>query len=495
MKYWTFKHKPGKDTNEKQAKEFVEIAIKNNCALMQYEYGSQDSGMVTGNWNKVREISEGDMIFLRGDFRIYAIGRAICPRKKADIIINAQEIINNKDHGEFKSNKYVGCIHFEDAKIFYEDLSMPDDWGQRIDVQAWMFYDKNGMDAKSQDYYKEGQTEFGVIKELTTESGVYFYNQLKTNFMGKEIALLESNKNLILTGAPGTGKTFLAKQMALKILFGKDRMDLLSIEESEKLQIQLGFVQFHPSYDYTDFVEGLRPISKDGQIGFELKDGIFMGFCKNAMKTPSEKFVFIIDEINRGEISKIFGELFFSIDSGYRGEKGKVITQFSNLRENYDKHFYIPDNVYIIGTMNDIDRSVESFDFAMRRRFAWIEITAKESQVMLEDNEAWKDNENSDSMSPSIEIIEEIKKRMDSLNDAIASNNNENKGIEGLNTSFHIGAAYFLKYKLYINSDDPFVSLWDNHLRILLSEYLRGMPDSETTLLPNLKNAYELKTK
>jgi 5-methylcytosine-specific restriction protein B len=244
-----------------------------------------------------------------------------------------------------------------------------------------------------------------------------------------------------------------------------------SDEKIEKIE----FVQFHPSYDYTDFVEGLRPTPPDdnGNIGFELKNGVFKEFCKKAFDNPESPYVFIIDEINRGEISKIFGELFFSIDPGYRGKEGKVKTQYANIQSgetvfNDDLGqgwFFIPENVYIIGTMNDIDRSVESFDFAMRRRFTWKEITAKESQRMFE-NKDWKD---------------EAIKRMDSLNNAISK-------IGGLNSSYHIGAAYFLKLE---NND--YQQLWNYHLKSLLFEYLRGMPDTETKL-KELENAYKLTT-
>lgn len=237
-----------------------------------------------------------------------------------------------------------------------------------------------------------------------------------------------------------------------------------------------GFVQFHPSYDYTDFVEGLRPIKDSSRnIGFERKDGVFKEFCKEALKNRSSKFVFIIDEINRGEISKIFGELFFAIDRGYRGEKGRVKTQYNNLINNdesneddeFEDGFFVPENVYIIGTMNDIDRSVESMDFAMRRRFAWKEVKAKDTQESI-----LKDLDDS--------IKQDAIDRMDALNNAISE-------IEGFNSSYHIGASYFLKLKNYYksssdNKETAFKSLWENHLKGLLFEYLRGMPDTENQL-------------
>lgn len=229
----------------------------------------------------------------------------------------------------------------------------------------------------------------------------------------------------------------------------------------------LGFVQFHPSYDYTDFVEGLRPKRGIGEnsIGFELKNGIFIDFCEKAKNNPDQNFVFIIDEINRGEISKIFGELFFSIDPSYRGEKGKVKTQYSNMHESQTDDFYVPENIFIIGTMNDIDRSVESFDFAMRRRFVWEEITAEESVNNMN-------------------LPKETKDKLAKLNAEISE-------IEGLNASYHIGGAYFLNNIGKPRTD--YETIWKFRLEPLLKEYLRGMSEVEKKL-ERMKNAYHAET-
>ena len=299
---------------------------------------------------------------------------------------------------------------------------------------------------------------------------------------------LETNYNVILTGAPGTGKTFMTESIARKLIGINDDQDLPND--------QYCFVQFHPSYDYTDFVEGLRPIKdkNSGQIVFERQDGIFKSFCAEAAKHEDDKkYVFVIDEINRGETSKIFGELFFSIDFGYRGDqKRRIKTQYQNLIDKDDsltdvksevnnktelypfkKGFYVPRNVYVVGTMNDIDRSVESMDFAFRRRFSFVDITANESEPMLYNRSGWNDDTTNEAI-----------KRMQKLNAAIIE-----PQIGGLTEQYQIGGAYFIKLeKLNFN----FERLWRENLRGVLFEYFRGQPNS-IEIINQLKDAYDLK--
>ena len=340
---------------------------------------------------------------------------------------------------------------------------------------------------------KEEYNENFKFKSLTTPFAMKIYNSYNgyeyfpifaKSYMDKlcEIFNIEKSKNPYEQNSKIKKyfdnnfkdiKPVIMKEILIRNFDLKNDSDIIK-KDNDKISLEgkIGFVQFHPSYDYTDFVEGLRPKNDNGNIVFERKDGVFKEFCKEALNNQSSNFVFIIDEINRGEISKIFGELFFSVDSGYRGEKGKVQTQYANLIEDGDEFkdgFYIPENVYIIGTMNDIDRSVESMDFAMRRRFAWKEIKAEDTQeTILKDLGDLKD---------------ETIKRMNNLNKVIRNKETN------LSEAYCIGAAYFKKIKDY---EGNFNKLWENHLKGLLFEYTRGMQNQET-ILKELKNAYDLK--
>lgn len=271
---------------------------------------------------------------------------------------------------------------------------------------------------------------------------------------------LQRDHNIIFHGAPGTGKTYLAQSIAARLL-GTKREDLMD-------NSQYGFVQFHPSYDYTDFVEGLRPAGiVNGQLQFQLQQGIFMSFCNQAKDNPDKPYVFVIDEINRGDINKIFGELFFAIDPGYRGKASAVTTQYANMHETGDK-FYIPENVYIIGTMNDIDRSAESIDFAMRRRFRFIPVEPADTMPMLN---AIEDEALRDKASQSL-----IR-----LNDQIANHD------DVLNANYAIGPSYLMRLT---QTGVTLDNIWQQDIEPLLTEYLQGLDDVQSRI-KGFKKAFD----
>lgn len=333
------------------------------------------------------------------------------------------------------------------------------------------------FDKKLLEYCKANIIEYDADK-VNDVNLTYFYSVIiygnRSEWEGVDIEFYIKSHNVILTGAPGTGKTYLAKKVAAAIIgCGLEELDQYD-ESGERLIKSYEFVQFHPSYDYTDFVEGLRPYNTGTTVGFKYHSGTFRTFCEKALNDSEYNYVLVIDEINRGEISKIFGELFFSIDPGYRGTKGSVTTQYANVVEestNVKKfqkgRFYVPDNVYIIGTMNDIDRSVESMDFAFRRRFAFVEITAKDSQGRILKGNPEMQHQNID-LNLVIRVMDAINKKLDDL---------------GLNSSYHIGAAYFCKLKEYKNqTKSMWESLWKYHLKGVLYEYFRGEPDADKKL-------------
>ena len=275
--------------------------------------------------------------------------------------------------------------------------------------------------------------------------------------------LLEKNHQLILTGAPGTGKTFMARRLTAEMIG-------CEVEEL-KNQEQFSFVQFHPGYDYSDFVIGLKPKldEKSKQVVFEWKDGIFKILCDGADKEKGsddkKKFVMVIDEINRADLSRVFGELFFCLEESYRGEEITL--------PNGGK-FTIPKNVYIIGTMNDIDRSVESMDFALRRRFAWHEVKAEDTGEQI----IW-----------SADVEEADKKtalaKMQKVNKALTSEELK------FGEAYKLGGAYFKKIEKYASAPgNKWKCLWDNHIVVILREYLRGRRDAEKAL-ETLKAAYD----
>lgn len=508
-------------------------------------------------------------------------------------------------NGHLITGIYPSIEEFQKARKTIEYLAYQCKDGQQLVIYSWNVFStvlfvqeclkrfgEPGDSFVLKYCYKNEQTETDADSpDEQAAPAPAFYEQAKYS------KILLQSKNLIFRGAPGTGKSYLAREIATYIVSKGKTIKYDDLSADQKKQIE--FVQFHPNYDYTDFVEGLRPkINDDGTMGFELKDGVFKRFVTRARRNlenskksdetikkevgvqqsisaffsdvkfgldkfktitgneftitnvdddhiyisipgnatinkltlnldeirkmlmasdhkfnkvkditsffgksfavqaysydfaiyneikakkntnlkisatseEEKKYVFIIDEINRGEISKIFGELFFAIDPGYRGKSGEISTQYSNLHSDPDEKFFIPENVYIIGTMNDIDRSVDSFDFAMRRRFRFIELKASDKERIKEILSDLQDKN----------LIDRAINKMNALNKEISN-------VDDLNDNYQIGAAYFLKLS---SVDNDFSRLWTDYLLPLLQEYVQGMYD-ENEIINRFKKAYE----
>ncbi|SFP99402.1 McrB family protein [Hydrogenimonas thermophila] len=303
-------------------------------------------------------------------------------------------------------------------------------------------------------------------KEIDGYKDLYQYAYLFANLLGKAdkkgvekdsfLEILKKSKNIIYYGAPGTGKTYEIKSNIENI-----------VEDIDK---QFVMTQFHPSYTYEDFIEGIKPaVISENSVNLKLKDGEFRIFCDKA-KVDEDNFLnekdfyeairkygyfFFVDEINRAELSRVFGELLYSLE--YRGKEGKIKTQYASMREEHDQYFYIPKNLFFIGTMNDVDRSIDSFDLALRRRFLWIK---KECNYQLIENR----------------FGTTYKKACEALNNFIIN-------IDALGEKYQIGHAYFLKIEYFMKkekiSQANLNELFEFHLEPLLTEYLRVVYDEQ----------------
>lgn len=267
---------------------------------------------------------------------------------------------------------------------------------------------------------------------------------IKSNDLEGFKELLKTHKNIIFHGIPGTGKTYTIVNNIKNII---------------KNENQMLITQFHPSFSYEDFIEGIKPAGiENGQLKLELKNGIFREFCDKAKEEEKgflEKlengnfnealsdhgYFFIADEINRAELSRVFGELLYALE--YRGEKGKIKTQYASMRR--DEDFYMPENVFFLGTMNDLDKSIDSFDLALRRRFIWQEMECDYGVIR---DEIYAKN------------IEEYAQACQKLNKKISNDIGE---------KYQLGHSYFLKIEF--KNDEIKDSDIKNFLAIALKRF------------------------
>lgn len=309
-------------------------------------------------------------------------------------------------------------------------------------------------------------------------------------------------KQIILTGAPGTGKTRTAGLIAR-------HMGTSLSEYSSDPEYPCPLVQFHPSYDYTDFVEGLRPVQLEGQddtARFVKLDGSFKAFCRSVAEEnkahtddpkndPSRRYFFLIDEINRADLSKVFGELMFCLEADKRGHP--VQTQYRNLPtytvdrktrravllpledDVFADGFFIPENVVILGTMNDIDRSVESMDFALHRRFEWREIEVDKALLVS----AFQ----SGNFGPVLKKhADKAAERVMALNAVIDGSGKHQGGQFGLSRHYYVSQGQFahLPEGKFAELRELMQYVWDRRISFLLREYVRGedTPDIKSFL-------------
>ena len=351
-------------------------------------------------------------------------GQHIC-FKKVESLQYPIDYATFKDAPELKSMEFIQNKNGSLFKV------APDEYEYLIDL----IRESNPKEDNKQ---LEGYTQEDFLKE------VYMSEEDYTKLR----SLLRNKKNIILQGAPGVGKTFSAKRLAYSMMGEKD-------------ESRIEFIQFHQNYSYEDFMMGYRP-NEDG--GFELKKGVFYNFCKRAQSNPDKEYFFIIDEINRGNLSKIFGELLMLIEKDYRDTEIKLAYN--------GEMFSVPSNLYIIGMMNTADRSLAMIDYALRRRFSFYEMTPGF------DTEGFKKYQESIGND-----------KFDNVVNAVVSLNQEIITDDSLGSGFCIGHSYFCSSKPNDINDLWLENIVEYDIKPMLREYWFDNDSKYQTAVDNLLDA------
>jgi len=375
-------------------------------------HGSQRNDILAA-WQFVSEMKPGDVIFAKKG-RSEIIGRGVV----------TGEYVYDEEWTQFPHIRKVDWTHVGNWNIdrtlalkTLTDITYDQELVKRIEASF--------LDGDDSVDIEEPSAVFPEYSAADFLASVYMDRQRYDAIVG----LLKAKKNIILQGAPGVGKTYAAKRLAYSMMGVKDVSRVM-------------LVQFHQSYSYEDFIEGYRPSGE----GFELVKGAFYSFCKKAADDEENDYFFIIDEINRGNLSKIFGELFMLIESDKRGNELQLL--YSH------ELFSVPANVHIIGMMNTADRSLAMLDYALRRRFAFVELCPAFDSVGFCDyceglgNQRFKDL---------VRVVE-------SLNRVIAED-------ESLGEGFCIGHSYFCNMDADTCTDAAMASIVEYELIPMLKEY------------------------
>ncbi len=358
-------------------------------------------------------------------------------QNSANLSDDFAEIFKNLDNGVPSGEEYISMCEQANAELSsgnYDYNNFPE-----LSYAAWTSFkndsddDSAETDEDTTENENEAYTKDDFLNDVFMESKEY----------DRLVGLLEMKYNVILQGAPGVGKTYAAKRLAYSIMGEKD-------------ENRIKFVQFHQSYSYEDFIQGYRP--RDN--GFDLKNGVFYDFCHKAENDIDRPYFFIIDEINRGNLSKILGELMMLIEKDHRGERLNLLY--------LNEEFCVPKNIRIIGMMNTADRSLAMMDYALRRRFAFYSFEPAFKNPKFIDYQESKKNKK---FSNLIDAVEK-------LNEEIANDDNLGKG-------FEIGHSYFC-------TDEDITDEWLNNvieyeIKPLISEYWFDEPEKARNQIDDLK--------